>query len=76
MGCSGCSLQQVDDEAVLRLKAAPFRFVQALGGNLERGEIDESIAGAFQAFLQMGAQRRQDRRAFRFGSHNGDGIRK
>jgi hypothetical protein len=69
-------LQQVDDKTILGLETAAFRFVQALGWNLERGEIDESIVGAFQALLQMGAQRRQHRRAFRFGSHDGDGIGK
>jgi hypothetical protein len=67
-------LQQVDDESVLRFETAAFGFCQPLGRNLQGGEVDEGLAGALQALLDVPAQRRQHRRALRVGPDDRHGI--
>jgi len=66
--------QQVDDEPMLSFETAAFGFGQPLGRNLQGSEVDEGLAGALQALLDVLAQRREHRRALRFGSHDRHGV--
>jgi hypothetical protein len=59
---------------MLRLETAAFGFGQALGRNLQGGEVDEGLAGTLQALLDVLAQRREHRRAFRVGSDDRHGV--
>jgi hypothetical protein len=67
-------LKQVDNESVLRFETAAFGFGQPLGRNLQGGEVDEGLAGALQALLDILAQRREHRRALRVGPDDRHGI--
>lgn len=74
MKCLGGLLKQVDDEPMLCFETAAFGFGQPLGRNLQRGEVDEGLAGAFQTLLEVCAEGREHRRALRFGSNDRYGV--
>jgi hypothetical protein len=59
---------------MLRFETAAFGFGQPLGRNLQGGEVDESLAGALQALLDVLTQRREHRRALRVGSDDRHGV--
>jgi hypothetical protein len=59
---------------MLRFETAAFGFGQPLGRNLQGSEVDEGIKGSLQALLDVLAQRREHRRAFRVGSNNRYGV--
>jgi hypothetical protein len=70
-------LEQVDDGAILRFEAAAFGFSHTLVRNCERGEVGESLAGALQALLEVGAERGEHRGVVvLLGSDDGDRVGK
>lgn len=71
MKCLGGLLQQVDDEPMLSFETAAFGFGQPLGRNIQGGEVEEGLAGTFQALLEACAEGREHRRVFRVGSDDG-----
>ena len=74
MKCLGGLLDEVDDKPMLCFETSAFGFGQALGRNLKRGQVDEGLAGALQALLDVLAQRREHRRALRFGPDDRHGV--
>jgi hypothetical protein len=65
----GGFLEQIEDRAVLRPKAAQFGIGEALGGELEGSEIDEDVAGVREALLKPGGKRPYQRGALRVRAH-------
>jgi len=57
--------EQVEDEAVFGLEAAPLGVAEPLLGNLEGREIGQRLAHGFQAFVQVHPQGAEWRTALR-----------
>ena len=60
---------------MLRLESALLGIGQALGGKLERSEIEENLAGAREALLETGGERPDERGALRVGTNDRERFR-